>query len=704
MTRLFPGFIVLGFCTFFVAPLAAQQCTPPPSGMVAWYTGDGTANDYFGNNNGSPQNGAAFATGMVGQAFSLNGINQSVTLPVNLISYPTMGATGTQPLSVDAWFQTTAGGVILSQQGAGDTPVAVPGSVPAIYVGTDGFLYTEVFWKGAAAPVSSAPVKVNDGAFHLVAVTYDGSMETVYLDGKVIGSAAFTQVGYAARYQYQIGTGNTAGWPAGNGGSFYFKGLIDEVEFFNRALTPSDIGAILNAGSAGKCKVSSGACTIPPAGLVTWYTGDGTANDFYGKSNGTLQNGASFASGLVGQAFSLNGSGQFVSLPANVIPYPATGVTTTQAVSVDAWFATTSGGVILGQQSAIVAAAAPTGAVPAIYVGKDGFLYAELFWKGATAPLSSAPAKVNDGAFHLVAVTYDGSTETLHLDGTLLATGPFVQTGYASNYQYQIGTGFTAGWPAGNGAYFDFQGLIDEVEIFNRALSLSDIQAIFNARSAGKCKNQAPIALCKNVTVSACAANASIDNGSYDPDGDTVTLTQAPPGPYPVGATTVTLTATDSHGASSQCAAVVTVTASTAASVSLSAQPSVLWPPNHKMVAVTITSTVSGNCGAVTCKITSVTSNEPIDGDVDITGDLTVNLRAQRAGNGDGRVYQITVQCTDAAGNVTTKTVTVTVPHDQGQGGGNDQGGDGQGDNNQGGDGQGGDQGNQRGNGRGDSF
>lgn len=79
--------------------------------------------------------------------------------------------------------------------------------------------------------------------------------------------------------------------------------------------------------------------------------------------------------------------------------------------------------------------------------------------------------------------------------------------------------------------------------------------------------NTPPVAKCKNVTVVAmsgpmigCAADASIDDGSFDPDpGDTITLTQTPAGPYPPGETAVTLTVTDSHRASDTCTAVVTV-------------------------------------------------------------------------------------------------------------------------------------------------
>jgi len=95
--------------------------------------------------------------------------------------------------------------------------------------------------------------------------------------------------------------------------------------------------------------------------------------------------------------------------------------------------------------------------------------------------------------------------------------------------------------------------------------------------------------------------------------------------------------------------------------------PSVLWPPNHKFVPAIVTVSTSGGCGAVSCKIVSVSSNEPVDdgGDWVVTGDLTLLLRAERLGTSTGRVYTITIQCTDASGNTSTKAVTVTVPHDQ---------------------------------------
>ncbi len=192
-------------------------------------------------------------------------------------------------------------------------------------------------------------------------------------------------------------------------------------------------------------------------------------------------------------------------------------------------------------------------------------------------------------------------------------------------------------------------------------------------------ENTPPEAICQDATVSTepglCIADASIDGGSFDPDGDPITLDQAPPGPYDLGDTVVTLTVADDKGASDTCGATVTVIDEENPVISLvTASPNKLWPPNHKMVPVTVSVDATDNCD-LACEIISVASNEPVKGlgdgntapDWVITGDLTVNLRAERSGKGNGRVYTITVECADLSGNSSTGTATVTVPHDKGK-------------------------------------
>ena len=102
----------------------------------------------------------------------------------------------------------------------------------------------------------------------------------------------------------------------------------------------------------------------------------------------------------------------------------------------------------------------------------------------------------------------------------------------------------------------------------------------------------------------------------------------------------------------------------------VTANPATLAPPNHKMKDVTVNYTSTDNCGVESCLLT-VTSNESINGtgdgdtspDWEITDDHHVKLRAERAANGSGRIYTITVTCIDHQGNASTKTVEVRVAH-----------------------------------------
>ncbi|MCU7549933.1 T9SS type A sorting domain-containing protein [Chitinophagaceae bacterium LB-8] len=117
------------------------------------------------------------------------------------------------------------------------------------------------------------------------------------------------------------------------------------------------------------------------------------------------------------------------------------------------------------------------------------------------------------------------------------------------------------------------------------------------------------------------------------------------------------------------------VTAAPVVITSVTANPSTLWPPNHKMKEVEVTTVTTGGSGSTSCQITTVSSNESQNGgskddlspDWQIMGNDKVLLRAERDGKGSGRIYTITVTCTDAIGSSDSKTVQVKVPHDQGK-------------------------------------
>jgi hypothetical protein len=176
---------------------------------------------------------------------------------------------------------------------------------------------------------------------------------------------------------------------------------------------------------------------------------------------------------------------------------------------------------------------------------------------------------------------------------------------------------------------------------------------------------------------SAAGAVATFTPTALDAVGVTSLTTSVASGStFPIGTTTVTVTARDAAGNSTSRTFTVTVRDTTAPRItSLTASPAVLWPANHKMVNVTVTAVASDAVGVTSLKIVNVTSSEPDDGcgdgdtpvDIQVTGNLTLKLRAERDGRRSGRTYTITVEARDAAGNTTRSTVTVSVPKSQGK-------------------------------------
>jgi hypothetical protein len=156
----------------------------------------------------------------------------------------------------------------------------------------------------------------------------------------------------------------------------------------------------------------------------------------------------------------------------------------------------------------------------------------------------------------------------------------------------------------------------------------------------------------------------------------TLTGTTADPLVYSAqGVHTVTWVYDDRNGNTTTQSQTVIVEDVTPPSVeSLGVTPNVIWPPNHRMVPVRVSAAASDNCDPEpVCRIVSVSSSESETGvgagstapDWDIIGAFDVNLRAERAGKGNGRIYTVTVECADDAGNSADGRVTAVVPHDK---------------------------------------
>ena len=205
----------------------------------------------------------------------------------------------------------------------------------------------------------------------------------------------------------------------------------------------------------------------PPLGLVGWWPGEGTANDLAGTNHGTLQGGVTYASGKVGQALSFNGTDGTVAVGA---------WSPGSAWTIEAWV---NPGAIGGGRKGIAGGFSDCRDWGLVL--QDGIFAVGIRPLGSCSQSLSSGVTANTNTWYYVVGTCDGATARIYVDGQLRNSGP-VDNGY-------IGTpaGVRIGgevWTGGN----NFSGLIDELTIYNRALSPDEIVAIFAAGGQGKNK------------------------------------------------------------------------------------------------------------------------------------------------------------------------------------------------------------------------
>jgi len=248
-------YVVACLTLAFANSASAQTCAPPASGPVAWWPGNGNTNDVVGARNGSLVGSAGFAPGMVGDAFSFDGGGS-----VDIADDP-VWTLGTEDFTIDLWVRfnsLTGRDPLISHDGGG------------------GCLPKWIFWydaQGHRAPFGPAlrfhhvsagcgvlaepvvyPWQPNLGQWYHVAVTRDGNDYSLYLDGaRVVTEQDPNPI-----------ADPSAPLRIGGAEAFFLNGLVDEVEIFDRALSPAEIQAIHAGGAAGTCRVTDVTIDIKP--------------------------------------------------------------------------------------------------------------------------------------------------------------------------------------------------------------------------------------------------------------------------------------------------------------------------------------------------------------------------------------------------------------------------------------------------------
>lgn len=243
-----------------------------------------------------------------------------------------------------------------------------------------------------------------------------------------------------------------------------------------------------------------GSCVTPPAGLVAWWPAEGDANDSANLNAGTNNGTLSFAPGESGMAFSFNGSNSLVGVQTS----PNLNVGAGGGLAIEAWINPAD----VSQAHPILQWTDLSGSLPSfgvsfwISIGPTnggtgpGCLLIDLKDSGSKHRIAcSAPGLISGLAWQHVAATYDKSSgmAALYLNGSqILQTNlgnisPYTATGlWIGHEQYLVSNDRFYNINKGQGQAW-FAGLIDELSIYNRALSDTEIQSIFAASSSGKC-------------------------------------------------------------------------------------------------------------------------------------------------------------------------------------------------------------------------
>ena len=251
------GIVLVSACAAY-----AESCVYPPPGLVSWWPAEGNANDTFGGNPGIITNGPSFATGMVGQAFSFNGVDDIVTgasahlidiqntFTIEFWAFPLAARSSTS--------QSTSGTAGTSGQRYAVAPYD-GGSGPAgagVSVGTNGI---SVFEHASSYLPSLLVYNASITNWTHVAVVYENKQPKLYVNGVLVKTGLASQR-----------SGVFPSKAFGNVNNYGpFKGLLDEVSIYNRALSSNEVRSIYNAGSDGKCPPAV------PSGVIY-------ANDFEG--------------------------------------------------------------------------------------------------------------------------------------------------------------------------------------------------------------------------------------------------------------------------------------------------------------------------------------------------------------------------------------------------------------------------------------
>ena len=432
------------------------------SSGAALYTLDYDASDAGGLYDGTPSNLTFGVGGQINTAARFNGSNSSISIADGGIGN---NATARVTFSISLWVKFSN-----SKQQVFVTDYVNSGKYSFyIQAETNGQLSIGNNYTGGLNYVTGGTTAINDGNWHHLVLVNNTSTNTqkLYLDGNT------TPV-----HNITLGTGTKAAKPIQVGeyidlsGTYNFLGSIDQVRFFTSALTESQMDTLYTETA---CVYTCTTDTVNyPTTNLAYYKLDNSADDETGVYDGTSTN-VTYTFGRFGQAAVFNGTSRIEVSNASK---PSLSTTT-----VSFWLKTTQTSIqaLIGEGYS----SNYWGNLQIyLYLNKLSVLSGNA--SNAENSLYSSTSNVNTGLWVHCAVTMSGNTSQIFINGTLETTQTLTVTRAATTNPFTIGQMYTNGNPTG---VWLPDCSIDQVRIFNTALSESQVTELYNEKPCADTSN-----------------------------------------------------------------------------------------------------------------------------------------------------------------------------------------------------------------------
>ena len=479
----------------------------PSNGLVGYWPFNGNANDESGNGNNGTENNVMYETDRNGYTNSCLNINGNTNRWID-VAISNQTSVNQQSKTFSMWIKLPTSYSGVSYYNHIITPTNLPwmqvlGNYPT-YI-SSGHINKFVF--NGQMPLSNQ--QLNDNLWHNIIVVCDDNFNMkLYLDGLLVGNQSFPNSNNFTNLN-QIRIGNNIG----NLSQCAFAGQIDDIGIWNRALTQQEITNMYNGVNySDTCNAVSGSLVN---GLVAYYPFCGNANDQSGNGlNGTV-NGATLTTDRFGNsnnAYNFNGTSDFIKVLDNDL------LDLTQNLTLSAWISPNS---VVNEQAVFgkgkISSQTGYSLLHNVLIPEKTGISIQ------NAPIPASEAHINSSTLNLntwyqLVGTYNGSELKLYLNGVLVDTvSTSLQLMPNSLTDLFIGCELSG--------FRFFNGKIDDIGIWNRALTLQEVTQLFNQNqcvtnitvtdtliiNVGQLSYTNPVTYANNITIYPNPANTQVN-------------------------------------------------------------------------------------------------------------------------------------------------------------------------------------------------